>query len=146
MSVIVTDTGFVADDTCIGFTLIAEISTNMPVPPAAIDMTADDHPEMLSGYLSGITFIRIHFAAFDDGRGFTLARRLRLMGFTGRLRAKGYVIAEQYAMARRAGFDEVEISDALARRQPENLWKTRANWTAHDYQSKLCGAANSSFA
>ena len=145
MSVIVTDTGFKADSTRLDFTPLAEINAKIPIKSAAIDMTADDHPEMLADCLSDISLIRIHFAAFDDGRGFTLARRLRLMGFAGRLRAKGYVIAEQYAMARRAGFDEVEISDALARRQPEGLWKTRANWTAHDYQSKLRRTANSSF-
>jgi len=146
MSVIVTDAGFVADDRHFDFTPFVELDANMSSPPKAIDMTAEDDPEVLSGYVSRISYIRIHFAAFDDGRGFTLARRLRLRGFTGRLRAKGYIIAEQYAMARRAGFDEVEISDALARRQPEALWKTRANWTAHDYQSKLRSAVMPSIA
>ena len=74
-----------------------------------------------------------------DGRGFTIARRLRLMGYEGRLRAKGYVIADQYAMARRSGFDEVEIPDELAARQPEGQWLARANWQAHDYQNRLRG-------
>ncbi|MEO0764362.1 MAG: DUF934 domain-containing protein, partial [Pseudomonadota bacterium] len=55
----------------------------------------------------------------------------------GRLRAKGHVIADQYAMARRSGFDEVEIADDLARRQPEAHWLARAEWRAHDYQSRL---------
>jgi uncharacterized protein (DUF934 family) len=59
------------------------------------------------------------------------------MGFEGRLRARGHVIADQYAMARRSGFDEVEIDDALATRQPEAQWLARANWKAHDYQSRL---------
>ena len=44
-----------------------------------------------------------------------------------------------YAMARRAGFDEVEISDDLAARQPEAEWLFRANWKDHDYQSRLRG-------
>jgi hypothetical protein len=47
------------------------------------------------------------------------------------------VLADQYAMARRAGFDEVEIDDALAARQPEAQWRARADWRAHDYQSRL---------
>ena len=42
-------------------------------------------------------------------------------------------------MARRAGFDEVEISDDLATRQPEDQWLARANWQAHDYQARLRG-------
>jgi hypothetical protein len=40
-------------------------------------------------------------------------------------------------MARRAGFDEVEIDDALAARQPEDQWLARADWQAHDYQARL---------
>ena len=81
--------------------------------------------------------VRVDFPSFADGRGFTIARRLRLMGYGGRLRAAGHVISDQYAMARRAGFDEVEISDELAARQPEAEWLRRADWQAHDYQSRL---------
>ena len=40
-------------------------------------------------------------------------------------------------MARRCGFDEVEISDELAQRQPEDQWIFRADWTDHDYRSRL---------
>jgi hypothetical protein len=43
-------------------------------------------------------------------------------------------------MARRSGFDEVEISDELAVRQGETQWLARAEWRAHDYQSRLRGA------
>ena len=64
----------------------------------------------------GHSAICIPFGSFSDGRGFTWAKRLRMAGFSGRLRAAGHVIADQYAMARRAGFDEVEISPDLARR------------------------------
>ena len=94
----------------------------------------------LANRLTGLDMIRIDFPSFADGRGFTLARQLRLMGYKGRLRAKGHVIADQYAMARRSGFDEVEIDDDLAARQPEDQWLARADWQAHDYQSRLRGA------
>jgi hypothetical protein len=40
-------------------------------------------------------------------------------------------------MARRVGFTSVEIPDDLAARQPEAQWKYRADWKAHDYQSRL---------
>ncbi|MGB0353870.1 MAG: DUF934 domain-containing protein, partial [Paracoccaceae bacterium] len=83
--------------------------------------------------------ICIPFGSFSDGRGFTWAKRLRMAGFSGRLRAAGHVIADQYAMARRAGFDEVEISPDLARRQPQEAWVFRADWRAHDYQNRLRG-------
>ena len=81
--------------------------------------------------------VRVDFPSFSDGRGFTIARQLRRMGFDGRLRARGHVIADQYAMARRSGFDEVEISAELAARQPEDQWLRRADWRAHDYQNRL---------
>ncbi|NDI05146.1 MAG: DUF934 domain-containing protein [Rhodobacteraceae bacterium] len=67
----------------------------------------------------------------------TPARILRLMGFSGHLRAYGHVISDQYAMARRSGFDDVEVSKALATRQPEAEWLFRSNWSAHDYQTRL---------
>jgi uncharacterized protein (DUF934 family) len=60
-----------------------------------------------------------------------------MMGYAGRLRALGPVLADQYGMARRVGFDEVEIPDDLAARQPESQWRFRADWQAHDYQSRL---------
>jgi len=130
--VIVTDTGFAADDWQGGFVPLAD---SVVSDGRGIDL-ADD-PARLSNRLAEIAMIRIAFPVFSDGRGFTLARRLREMGFAGRLRAQGHVIADQYAMARRCGFDEVEISADLAARQPQDQWLFRANWRDHDYQTRL---------
>ncbi|PRX37962.1 protein of unknown function [Meinhardsimonia xiamenensis] len=128
MTVIVTDKGFSPDDWQGGFEA-----------PRALELAPDTNVLELAGRLDGVEMIRVLFPSFADGRGFTIARRLRLMGYRGRLRAAGHVIAEQYAMARRSGFDEVEIDDALARRQPEEQWLSRANWREHDHQSRLRG-------
>jgi hypothetical protein len=49
------------------------------------------------------------------------------------------VLADQYAMARRSGFDEVEIDAALAARQPAEQWQFRADWQSNDYQARLRG-------
>ncbi|MBP0482993.1 DUF934 domain-containing protein [Sagittula salina] len=108
-------------------------------PDAApfLDLPSDTDPATLDPGTAA--HIRVAFPSSADGRGFTLARILRLKGFTGTLRAAGHVLADQYAMARRAGFDEVEIDDALAARQPEPQWLARADWRAHDYQSRLRG-------
>ena len=136
MSVIVTDAGFAQDDWDCGF------RTNEDVPandcPQGINLASDTDPTTLNGLLNA-PMIRIDFPSFADGRGFTLATRLRGLGYKGRMRAKGQVISDQYAMARRSGFDEVEISDDLAARQPEAEWLARANWQANDYQSRLRG-------
>jgi uncharacterized protein (DUF934 family) len=135
MTVIVTDTGFGRDDWTAPVTPLAEAGAGT----TALDLPNDINPADLSGRLEGVRFVRVAFPDAGDGRGFSIARQLRLMGYRGRLRAAGHVIADQYAMARRAGFDEVEISDALAARQPEAQWLFRADWQAHDYQARLRG-------
>ena len=127
MSILVTDKGFTADDWTQGYESASALDLASDTDPAALEIAPQ------------VEMVRIDFPSFSDGRGFTLARLLRLRGYRGRLRAKGHVIADQYAMARRAGFDEVEISDELAARQPEEDWLFRANWQQHDYQSRMRG-------
>jgi uncharacterized protein (DUF934 family) len=83
--------------------------------------------------------IAIDFPSMGDGRGFSLARRLRELGFKGRLRAAGRLIADQYAMARRVGFDEVEVAPDIAARQPQEQWIARADWKDFDHRAKLAG-------
>lgn len=135
MSIIVTDTGFAPDSWDRGFAALEDLPANDT--PRCIDVPSDADPARLAKRLGEIDMIRVDFPSSADGRGFTIARLLRLMGFRGRLRAKGHVIADQYAMARRSGFDEVEISEDLAARQPEDQWLSRSNWRSHDYQSRL---------
>ncbi|THD73442.1 DUF934 domain-containing protein [Thalassobius vesicularis] len=133
MSVIVTDAGFGPDDWTGGFTALGEAANDV----LSLDVPSDAEPEALTEQLAHLQMVRIAFPAFSDGRGFTLAKRLRLMGYTGRLRAHGHVIADQYTMARRSGFDEVEINDDLAARQPADQWQFRSDWQENDYQSRL---------
>ena len=137
MSILVTDQGFGADDWAYEITPMEALAANDPGPVVAVDVPSDADPTDLGDRLTDIDLIRVDFPSFADGRGFTIARRLRLMGYQGRLRAKGHVIADQYAMARRSGFDEIEIDADLARRQPEAEWLARANWQEHDYQRRL---------
>ena len=132
MTVIVTDTGF-ASAADIGFVPLADLARHQ----GAVDLSQTDDPEALRAALPELNLIRIAFPSFSDGRAFTIARRLRMMGYTGTLRAFGPVIADQYAMLRRVGFDQVEIPDDLAERQPADQWAFRADWQAHDYQSRL---------
>lgn len=135
-AVIVRDEGFAPDDWTGAFVPMAE---TVPANAAAVDVGPADDVAALAGALDRIEMIRVAFPSFADGRGFTLARRLRLMGYTGRLRAVGHVLADQYAMARRSGFDEVEIDATLAERQPEAQWRARGDWQAHDYQARMRG-------
>jgi uncharacterized protein (DUF934 family) len=132
MSVIVNDHGFQPVATIASVTL-AEIATHQ----GTLDLAQTDDPTLVLPYLGTLKLIRIAFPAFNDGRAFTIARRLRMAGFKGHLRAVGPVIADQYAMARRVGFDDVEIPDDLAARQPQAQWLARADWRAHDYLARL---------
>ncbi len=124
MSIIVTDSGF-GPDTWTG--------------EAPMELASDTDPQTVVAQLPTLEMIRVDFPNSADGRGFTIARQLRLHGYKGRLRARGHVLADQYAMARRAGFDEVEIDEDLAARQLEDQWLFRANWQENDYQSRLRG-------
>lgn len=121
MTVLVTDTGF----------------QPLPALPETglADLAHTDDPGALD--LTGLALIRVHVPAFNDGRALTIGRRLRMRGYTGELRAVGPMIADQYPMARRVGFDAVEIPAEIAARQPEAQWRARANWQAHDYQARL---------
>ena len=137
MTTIITDAGFAGEDWPYNFVSLEDLAANDAGPTVSVDLPSDADPDALADRLADIDMIRVDFPSFADGRGFTIARRLRLMGYTGRLRARGHVIADQYAMARRSGFDEVEIDADLAARQPEDQWRARANWQAHSYQNRL---------
>ena len=121
MSVIVRDDGFHAED----------------FSGDAVEIARDTMPDALPAQFAADGLIAVAFPAFSDGRGFTLARQIRARGYQGRLRARGHVLADQYAMARRSGFDEVEISDDLAARQPQDQWQFRADWRDNDYRARL---------
>lgn len=133
---LVTDTGFKDDDWQGGFCTLEALPAN---DCAGVDLPSDAEPQELADRLASLQMIRVDFPDFSDGRGFSIAAELRRMGYQGRLRARGHVIADQYAMARRVGFDEVEIDATLAARQPEDQWLARADWRAHDYQARLRG-------
>ncbi|WP_170786575.1 DUF934 domain-containing protein [Ruegeria lacuscaerulensis] len=135
MNVIVNDEGFAPDDWTDGFVTLEDAANDV----VALDVASDTDPDELFERLGSAKMVRVDFPSSADGRGFTIARILRLKGYTGRLRARGHVLADQFAMARRSGFDEVEIDQALAQRQPEDQWLARSNWEDNNYQARLRG-------
>lgn len=137
MTILVTDSGFVSDDWRDAILAPEAILAGAGGANLGVALSSSADPALFRGVLDTIDLIRVDFPSFSDGRGFTIARRLRLLGYQGRLRASGRLLADQYAMARRAGFDEVEIPDDMAARQTEDQWLARANWREHDYQRRL---------
>ncbi len=116
---LITDTGFAPDDSP---ALIDMEALPDAGEGAALDLPLDADIAAIVPHFNRLALIVVPFPSFADGRGFSIARRLRALGYRGRLRAAGHVITDQYPFARFCGFDEVQISDILAERQPENLW------------------------
>ncbi len=89
----------------------------------AVECPADHIPASIENALDRISIIRIPFADTSDGRGFSIARILRERGYDGKLRASGRVISDQYRFAIECGFDEIEVDEDIALRQPARLWR-----------------------
>lgn len=65
--------------------------------------------------LGSTPLIALEFPAFNDGRSYSKAERLRgALGWKGVLRAVGDVLADQIPHMLRLGFDELEVSHPVA--------------------------------
>lgn len=95
-----------------------------------------------AAWFEQVALISIDFPSFADGRGFSLGKRLRALGYKDRLRASGPLIADQYAYLRACGFDEVETPLRVSNRQPEAHWKAAATAITTGYQRGYQGTKN----
>lgn len=102
-----------------------------------LDLEGDSDPDGITVNLAQVDGININFATAQDGRGFSLARRLREDGFKGRLRASGPLMTDQYRHARQSGFDELAITPEHAARMPEKSWLDVINLPLPNYQERL---------
>jgi uncharacterized protein (DUF934 family) len=136
MAVLVTEAGFVQDDWTAEIRPLEALDAGQELPAAglAVEFPNDRDPAGLAPWLDRLELIRVAFPAMGDGRGFSIGRQLRAMGYRGRLRAAGPLIADQFRYARRVGFDEVELADSVASRQPEAQWRVRPQGS---YQDRL---------
>ncbi len=115
----------------------------VPLSKRQITIASDIDLSELLRQLDGISTVIIKISSPTDGRGNSVARFLRLQGFNGHLRASGYVLADQYPLVLRSGFNDVEIPDNLAARQPEAQWLNAVQHIEHNYQSRLISAVPS---
>jgi uncharacterized protein (DUF934 family) len=99
-----------------------------------VEISNDTDPDALAPFFGRLQLICVQFPKSADGRGYSIATRLRRLGFKGELRASGHLIADQYALARSCGFDTVEISEAQAERQPEAHWQEADHAMSLAYQ------------
>jgi uncharacterized protein (DUF934 family) len=89
-----------------------------------------------------LELVAIDFPKFNDGRGFSIAKGLREQGYRGTLRATGALIPDQFAFALQVGFDEIELSDAQAERQPVEQWLHALTIVRDTYQNGEDGAVS----
>ena len=99
-----------------------------------IDVPNTTPAAALTPLMGELALIAIAFPKFSDGRGFSLAKMLREAGFAGTLRASGWLIPDQFAFALQCGFDEIELAEEQAARQPIAQWLRAPDEIAASYQ------------
>jgi uncharacterized protein (DUF934 family) len=72
---------------------------------ASVRIEAGDDVRRLAPVLDRVRLIEVDFPRFRDGRGFSSARVLREMGYTGEIKATGDVLVDLVYFMRRCGFD-----------------------------------------
>ncbi len=110
--------------------------------PLGVAVPGDTSLSVLETWLPRLGLIAVLFPVFSDGRGFSLARQLRLAGYERELRAAGPLIADQFAFALACGFDTIEIDDQLAQRQPIEQWLAALEAMSVTYQRSYDGPLN----
>jgi phosphoadenosine phosphosulfate reductase len=80
------------------------------------------------------------FPGFADGRGFTIAHRLRLMGYTGRLRAHGHVWPTSTPWRGGRASTRSRSPTTSPRASPGSVALSR-RLARHDYQARLRAAS-----
>jgi uncharacterized protein (DUF934 family) len=91
-------------------------------PGLGVRIGAATTPAELAQVAEQAALVVIDFPAPRDGRGFTLARRLRERhGYTGEIRAAGRILPDHRAMLAATGFSTVALQDGTDLRP----WQTR---------------------
>jgi uncharacterized protein (DUF934 family) len=78
-------------------------------PRLGVRVPSDKLPQDIP-HVDRLALIAIEFPKFTDGRGYSVGRMLRdRHGFTGELRAVGWVLRDNLAYMERCGFDAFEL-------------------------------------
>lgn len=113
----------------------AALEARQPGQRVGVELPNTFYPAQLAGVQDQLDLVAISFPKFNDGRGFSIAKLLREQGYAGTLRASGALIPDQFAFALHVGFDEIEISEAQAARQPIEQWLHAATLIPTSYQN-----------
>ena len=92
--------------------------------PLGIQIDVDTDLDDVAPFIDQLALIVINFATYADGRGFSIAHRMRhSLGYAGIIWGRGSLIADQYALAIQCGIDAVLVEDQLLDRQPIEHWQ-----------------------
>lgn len=81
-------------------------------PELGVWLASFERAEDIQGELHRFPVIGVDFHKFTDGRGYTMAYRLRKhMGFRGELRAMGDILRDQLFYLKRVGFDAFALRE-----------------------------------
>ena len=84
--------------------------------------------------------VRLQVDGFADGRGFSVARQLRLLGFAGVIEVIGDLLPDQLPMAAASGIDAILIRTEHARRCEESHWRLKSgDKNRFGYQRSVAG-------
>jgi ferredoxin--NADP+ reductase len=148
--VIITNKGFSSDD-WISRSVIEPtniLSGNVgeeQLKKCQLKLGNDFQVETLKSFLPYLSAISIDFPSEKDGRGFSLAKRLRQLGYLGVLRATGHVMVDHYRHATQSGFNQIAIPPKLAKRMPELYWQQQIDNFTPSYQEKLQPGSTTSY-
>ena len=84
--------------------------------------------------------VRLQVDGFADGRGLSVARQLRLLGFAGVIEVIGDLLPDQLPMAAASGIDAILIRPDHARRCEESQWRRKSgDKNRFNYQRLVAG-------
>ena len=84
--------------------------------------------------------VRLKVDGFADGRGFSVARQLRLQGLNGVIEVIGDLLPDQLPMAVASGIDAILIHAEHAERCDEEQWRQKSTDTKRfGYQRSVVG-------
>ena len=84
--------------------------------------------------------VRLQVDGFADGRGFSVARQLRLLGFTGVIEVIGDLLPDQLPMAVASGIDAILIRAEHAKRCEHSHWRLKSgDKSRFGYQRSVAG-------
>lgn len=78
-------------------------------PETGVWLDSHEDPAPLAPWLDRLPVVAVRFPRLGDGRGYSIARRLRgRLGYAGELRAFGEVLRDQFEPLTRCGFDALQ--------------------------------------